>query len=369
MSTPRPCGAQALGDALSNASSAAWTAPAAAVEVARAARQVDCRWLLALYAVIPLSLAIIAIDVLLLEQAWLNSYLPSSPTNWAFWTVVFGLPHIVASLLTMADREYVAHYRHSLTRPLLIFACISVLGLAGPQPVSYQLLFGFVALYTAYHVLSQQLGLTLMMMNTAPSRVFKAWKWIALAAGVAIYLAVVREVGLGKVWLGSIHLSMYLDEFMAYVAGVLSAILVVLGVYVHRQSRTRIGRWYMWANVAMLGSIFWVNELGYTLFVVLIPRIIHDVTAFSVYITHDANRNRTEPRNAVYRAARFTRLPPIVLLPLLSIAIAYGLTVNEHYAPAAFVIFTITFLHYYFEGFIWRGPNPHRQNCSFRKEW
>ena len=370
MSTPRPFGTETVG-AFSNGSSSAWTASASAsaTAVAQAARQVDCRWLLALYAVIPLSLSIVAIDVLLLEQAWLDSYLPSYPTNWAFWTVIFGLPHIVASLITMADREYVAHYRHSLTWPLLFFASISVLGLAGPQPISYQLLFGLVALYTGYHVLSQQLGLTLMMMNMAPTRGFKAWKWVALVAGVALYLAVFRELGLGQVWLGSIYLSIYLDEFLAYLAGALSVVLVFLGVSLHRQSRTRVGRWYMWANVAMIGTVFWVNELGYTLFVVLIPRVIHDITAFTVYITHDSNRNRGEPKNAVYRAARFTRLPPIVLLPLLSIGIAYVLTINERYALAAIVITTITLLHYYFEGFIWRGPNPHRQQCSFRKEW
>ena len=364
MDTPRPFGAPILGDSLSNSGSSAWTAPASAASVAEAARQVDCRWLLALYAVIPLSLAVVAIDSLFLEQALLNSYLPSSPMNWAFWAVIFGLPHIVASLLTMADREYVAHYRRSLTWPLLIFAAISVLGIAGPQPLSYRLFFGVVAVYTAYHVLAQQLGLTLMMMNMAPSRAFKAWKWIALASGVSINLAVFHEIGLGQVWLGGI----YLDQFLAYLGGVLSVVLVFLGMYLHRQSRTRIGRWYMWANVAMLGSIFWVNELDYTLFVILIPRIVHDITAFSVYITHDTNRNRSEPRNAVYRAARFTRLPPMVLLPLLSIGIAYVLTINERYPLAAIVITTITFLHYYFEGFIWRGPNPHRQHCSFRKE-
>ena len=186
MNTPRPFGAPTLGDALSNAGSPAWAAPASASAVAEAARQVDCRWLLALYAVIPLSLAFVAIDSLFLEQALLNSYLPSSPTNWAFWAVIFGLPHIVASLLTMADREYVAHYRRSLAWPLLIFAAISVLGIAGPQPLSYRLLFFVVAVYTAYHVLAQQLGLTLMMMNMAPSRAFKAWKWIALASGISI---------------------------------------------------------------------------------------------------------------------------------------------------------------------------------------
>jgi hypothetical protein len=358
MNAPQPFVADAL-----SPSTSPWTSPTSGVAVAQEDRQVDCRWLLALYAVIPLSLLIVATDELLLDRT-LHSYLPSSPEYWAFWAVIFGLPHIVASLITMADREYIAHYRHSLTWPIVLFASISVLGIVGPQPYSYRLMFGIVALYTAYHVLAQQLGLTLMMMNTAPSRAFKVWKWTALAAGVALYLAVFRELGLGRIWLGSI----YLDQFLSHLGCALSAVLVILGMYVHRQSRTRMGRWYMWANVAMLGSVGWVNELGYTLFVILIPRIIHDITAFSVYVTHDTNRNRGEPRNVVYRLARMTRLPPMILLPVLSIAIAYGLTVNQHYPLAIVVITTVTLLHYYFEGFIWRGPNPHRRHCGFRRD-
>jgi hypothetical protein len=358
MHAPQPFVADALSPAASS-----WATEGSVAARVQEDRQVDCRWLLALYAVIPLSVLIVAVDAFLLDRT-LHGYLPSSPDYWAFWAVIFGLPHIVASMITMADREYIGHYRHSLTWPFVLFALVSVLGMVGPQPYSYRLLFGVLALYTAYHVLAQQLGLTLMMMNTAPSRAFKAWKWIALAAGVALYLAVFRELGLGRIWLGGI----YLDQFLAYVAGVLSAVLVILGVYVHRQSRTRVGRWYMWANVAMLGAIFWVNELGYALFVILIPRVIHDITAFSVYITHDTNRNRGEPRNAVYRLARVTRLPPIVLLPVLSIALAYGLTVNQQYPLAIVVITTLSFLHYYFEGFIWRGPNPHRRHCGFRKD-
>ena len=41
--------------------------------------------------------------------------------------------------------------------------------------------------------------------------------------------------------------------------------------------------------------------------------------------------------------------------------------VNVGGVLVAVVALTVTFLHYYFEGFIWRNPNPHRQHLAFRR--
>ena len=41
--------------------------------------------------------------------------------------------------------------------------------------------------------------------------------------------------------------------------------------------RHRIGVWYLWGNVLILSTA--IQEVGYASFVILIPRIIHDVTA------------------------------------------------------------------------------------------
>lgn len=352
--------------ALTVADRAAWK-PEESTPVAAPAletqRVVECRWLLALYAVVPISLAIVAIDVLLLDHAWQRAYLPPEPERWAFWTVVFGLPHIVASLLTMADREYLAHYRHSLLVPALAFLAISAAGYLGPQPISQSLLFVIIAVYTVFHVFAQQLGLTLMMMSMGPTRTYKAWKWLAIAAGLAIYVVLYGQAYLPpNVDLGVVNLAGVLDS----AAIALSVGVVALAIPLTRQARTRIGILYLWANVAMIVTACAINEIGYTLFVILIPRIIHDVTAFIVYITHDSNRNAAQPRNALYRLTG-GRIPPLVLLPAVSIAIAYVLTLNEHRVLVSVAILTISFLHYYFEGFIWRGSHPHRQYLSFRR--
>jgi hypothetical protein len=121
----------------------------------------------------------------------------------------------------------------------------------------------------------------------------------------------------------------------------------------------------MWSNVALLLSALLINHIGYTLFVILIPRVIHDLTAYTVYITHDRNRNRQGRINPLYRLTGGGRLSPLLLLPALSIAIAFVLSSHQHYPVISIAILTVSFLHYYFEGFIWRGPNPHRNYVNF----
>ena len=325
---------------------------------------IDCRWLLALYAVIPVSVLLVVTDAWLFEGRAVYQHIPTQPEYWPFWTVIFGLPHIIASLITMADREYLNHYRRTLLWPLLVFAGIATAGHIGPQPLSSNLLFLFLAFYTIYHVLAQQLGLTLMMMGTAPSRTYQLWKWLSVIAGLAIYINVYGERYLGNVWLANV-LSLY--DALTYTAALISAALIVLAIRLTPTSRHRIGVWYLWGNVALILSTLLIQEVGYSLFVILIPRVIHDVTAYIVYITHDRNRNKHEPIHSIYRLTSFTRLSPVILLPLMSIGVAFLLTSYHQYAVISILMLTVTFLHYYFEGFIWRGANPHRRYVNFRR--
>ena len=44
----------------------------------------------------------------------------------------------------------------------------------------------------------------------------------------------------------------------------------------------------------------------------------------------------------------------------MSVGIAYLLTSYQHYVLVSILVLTQSFLHYYFEGFIWRR-NPHRR--------
>lgn len=324
---------------------------------------VDCRWLLSLYAIVPLFGAIVIVDLIWLESNLLDNVLPSEPEHWPFWTVVAGTPHIIASALTMADREYLGHYRRVLFKPLLLFVVLATAGYLGPQPLSLNLLFVILAFYTIYHVLAQQLGLTLMMMGVPPSKLFLSWKWTAIFAAFAIYMIVYGQTRVGSLNLGPITLY----ELLAFVAAGLVAVMIVLALYLSQKSRYRIGTLYLWGNVALLVSVFLINEIGYTVFVIVMPQIIHDLTAYSVYITHDRNRNKGKPRNILYNLTRTFRLPAYLLLPLASLSIAYALTSNQNHTLIGITLVSISLLHYYFEGFIWRGNSPHKQHLGFRR--
>ncbi len=324
---------------------------------------IDCRWLLALYAVIPLSIALVALDVLLWNGWLLNEVLPDDPNDWPIWAVLFGLPHIIASMLTMADGEYLSYYRRTLLWPFCLFLFIAIAGHFGPQPLSYNLLFVFLAFYTIYHVLAQQLGLTLMMLGRRPDRLFTCWKWLAIMAGFAIYINVYGMRFLGD-W-ALLGINGY--QLMSLLAAGLCAGVLLLSWRLARLAKRGVGRWYLWANAAMLVSALVINEVGYTLFVILIPRVIHDLTAYSVYITHDRNRNRAGDGSWCYRLTHASGWSPFIVLPVSSLLVAYALNSYQHFAWINILILTLSFLHYYFEGFIWRGPNPHRQYVAFKR--
>lgn len=340
----------------------ATTTLAAAAVGGSTVRELNCRWLLALYALIPLSLLIVIVDKFWLD-GWFINQVPINPEHWPLWTLIFGLPHIIASLLTMVDRDYLTYYRKVLLWPLLLFAGISIAGHYGPITWSYQALFIFMAFYTVYHVLAQQLGLTLMMMGVPPSRTYKAWKWCSIVVAFQIYAMVYEPTVLSDINLGPVNLR----EVLAFATPLLTAAVVVLGLQLSRVSRSKIGTWYLWGNVALVVSTFLFFQSHYLFFVVLVPRVIHDVSAYMVYISHDSNRNRGQARNYLYRLVGFGRLPAILLLPAASVAIAYVMTTSQYMRWVSTAIFTVTFLHYYFEGFIWRGANPHRASVNFKR--
>ena len=67
------------------------------------------RLLLGLYAIIPIALAVVLLDVLILGDR-LQEMLPSRPEKIRAFTVFFMFPHIIASLLLYADARYLRRY-------------------------------------------------------------------------------------------------------------------------------------------------------------------------------------------------------------------------------------------------------------------
>ena len=318
--------------------------------------RVHSKVLFALYAIIPAVALLVIADTVWFDQGLKRHHLPSQPDEWAFWTVIFSMPHIVASVMMMADPEYLHAYGRRMVRPVVGIIAFAI---GAPFLLGTQAFFLIFAFYTMYHVLGQQFGLTLMMLGRKPDRWFSGWKWISVVASFLIYAAIFAAAFMEREVLGH-----SLTGWARYAAAALLVLATALAWRLSRESRTTIGRWYLWANVAMLGVCYWLWRMEYSLFVIVIPRIIHDVTAYAVYTVHDQNRNAISPKNWFYRATAFTRVPPLILCPVLSIFVAY-VALRNHLFFTSTLIYSLGLFHYYIEGFIWKRDSAHRQHVSF----
>ena len=323
------------------------------------------RGLLSIYAVIPLCLLAYAIDRGLLDGA-LHDALPRNPEHLFVYGLLFGWPHIVASnLILISNAEYRRAFRRRvLIASLVIVAFFGIGGVALPSVV----LSVVVATATVIHVFKQQIGI-----GTTHLRgwLYPAWGWTGIATGILLYNALYLEEDLARYQavLGTASLA-------------LAAVVLVLAAVCHRRITTALGRAFLWGNTAMVLATVAFHHAGYDFFALAIPRIIHDVTAFTFYVVHDHNKHRAAPSNALYRAA--ARLPGGVywLSPALAVALTFAL---EHWGDRAFDIVTahafadsfpqvmslgllsyLGMLHYYTESFTWRKGSPYRRYVSLR---
>lgn len=331
---------------------------------------ISLRRLLLLYLVVPLCLAVVAIDVVVLDGA-LRANLPRQPETYLLYELFLGWPHILASTIILAtNREYLGRYRHRL-----IVASAVIIGFfgIGEFTLPRNVLFLVAATATIIHVLKQQVGIgrgALRANDPETVRLYTRWGWTAIAAGIVLYNGLYLDV---------------FDPFKAWLvaaSAVLAVFTAVDALRIHRRTDARLGQAFLWANTSMVlvGVLFYAA--GYGIFAIVVPRVVHDLTAFAFYVAHDVNKHRDEPRNALHRAAR--RLPAGVywVTPALAIAIAYLLDqhgnavfhfvtrgVLEDAVPKAISLGLLGYLgmmHYYYESFTWKGDSPYRAHIAMR---
>jgi hypothetical protein len=294
--------------------------------------------LLALYAIVPLALAAVAVDLLAAGGA-LRLVLPAHPDQLVFFTLAFNLPHVVASHLILADAEYLRHYwRHLVGFGLALAVVTAALSWSAPA-----LLGALALLATLIHIIAQQTGLTGAQLRVG-GWTFDAWKWLTVAIGIAVYL---------------------LHPASLAIAAVLLLPWFLLAARLHLRSATAAGRRYLWANQALFTGMLALGALGYPLLALLMPRVVHDLTAFYVYGVHDHNRNRDGARNAFYRAAATLRVPTWIAGPL--VAVTLGVVIERLLPRSASLasVYVLSAFHYYFEAIVWRRGTPHREHVVF----
>ncbi len=305
------------------------------------------RLLAAFYLVVPLAIGGALLDGLVLGGS-MRAGLPLVPDELPYWTLLFNVPHVVASVLLLADREYLVYYRWHIAGALGGVAALTLLHASASMNVTMWI----AAAILSYHLVGQQVGIA-KMLGGCTSSLMTAWKGIGAAL---LLLATASQLDVMHLPEGFV-----LDEHQ--LGALLCLPLLYLGLRVWQKSKPGLGRLYVLGNQLMFLAFVPLAQTGYFFMAAVMIRVVHDLTAFSFYIVHDRNRHRTEDKNSLYRVFSVTRLPHWALLLGVSIGLGHLLTriePSELMHPVAM----ISMFHYCMEAMTWRRTGLHRRAVS-----
>ncbi len=330
---------------------------------------VSFRLLLCLYWIIPVTVALQVIDHWL-WQDYLRINLPSSPYHFVLFQILFGTPHIIASnILLVSNKEYLSHYRRHI---VMMTVAIAIAYVLGNMLLPYRLLYIFVAAWTVFHVLKQQYGIARGVCQL-PENVFKLLLFLSVLSGLAIYISIFLRSGL------TVEQTYWVKQL-----AMLGCLLLLVAAFAYQHLVTSsFGRWFYWANIFLVLTSFYLYLQQQYFMAILVPRFVHDATAYLFYGTHDFNKHNGKPLNFLYHTAARYHLHIFIVLPVISFALAFGLQaygdlavnwLTRHLIGVEFYkVITMGFLgylalmHYYMEGLTWQKDSPYRQYISFTK--
>ena len=328
---------------------------------------VSFRFLLSLYGIVPLCLLAVWLDQFGFHHA-LRDMLPSSPGHFLLFQVLFGTPHIIASnLLLFSHADYVLTFKNKLTVMTLFIALFFGVG---SLFIPYQTLYIISACWTVYHVLKQQHGIAKAVCRL-PNWAFYLQLWLSISAGIFIYMGIFlkNSLELGEA------------ELVLQIATVLTLALVISTVVCQKHVHSKLGVIFLWANTLLVVVSLFVYSQQYYFLAILMPRLVHDMTAYSFYVSHDVNRHGEVPENWLFKLSTRCHLPVALVLPLLSFLLTYLLqsygdewvnlilqtlfSTQIYKAVTLGLIGYLALMHYYTESFVWAAGSPLRRYIRF----
>ena len=330
---------------------------------------VSFRLLLGLYSIIPLCLVLQIFDGWF-WQGFLRENLPSKPTHFLLFQILFGTPHILAStILLVSNTDYLKFYQRNI---ILMTAAIAIVFGVGGLFIPYRVFYVLVAAWTVYHVLKQQHGVARGVCRLPPWA-FYLLLWLSVTAGLCVYIGIFLK--------GSLDAQQ--TEWIKQIAGLLCAGLVLSTIYCQRSVTTVFGKWFLWSNIFLVISSFYFYLQQYYFLAILAPRLVHDATAYVFYVTHDYNKHHNHPQNFIYRYAARCNVHVFIVLPVCSFVLAFVLqaygdnivnTITEYFfgveirkAITLGLLGYLALMHYYTEAFTWKQESPYRQFIAFSK--
>lgn len=328
---------------------------------------VSFRFLLSLYGIVPLCLLLLALDRWGFDFA-LRDWLPSSPGHFLLFQIFFGTPHIIASNLLLAThRDYLRQFKNKMLGMTLFI--IVFFGI-GSLFIPYRVLYVISACWTVYHVLKQQIGVAKAVCRL-PAWAFYLQLWLSVTAGCLIYLGVFMHNSLTEEQ----------AQWVLWFATALTMALLLATAAMQRYTVSGSGLVFLWANTLLVAASWLVYVEQYYFLAILMPRLVHDITAYSFYVAHDINRHGRQAENGLFRLTNACQIPPALVLPLLSFSLTYLLQVygNDAVNFIAQTLFNteinkavtlgligyLALMHYYTEAFVWSAGSPLRRYIRF----
>ena len=276
-----------------------------------------------------------------------------------FLTAVLTFPHIIASLMGFADREYLSFYKKPLLKGIAIslgiaFGCKLLID--GPT------ILVIVALYSIYHNIMQQFGIAAMMLKRKQTKTYTFMKWmLVIPSGLAFMLIMLPFIP---------EIADLQQPFMQIVAITLGiATLLAVGYYFQIRKEPdipTIGLQYFIGNIIWMHISYMLIIYDYGLMAILLSRIIHDFTAYWIYMIHDQNRNGKDAHNILYILPKKLGLKPFYMhVPIAIIISTCLISFQSHVDFMAVLISAFNLMHYYIEGHTWKRGTIHRQHAPF----
>lgn len=306
-------------------------------------------WILSIFLIIP-AVAIFGAWDMYFNNKQLLPYLRFDSLFLPLYLLIFELPHVLASFFGFFQKEYVRHYQRHLFLglPLVLTGFVLVLG------INFYTAFLIYLIATLYHVIRQQAGIAHFF--GVPKNCWHWWWTWFLIVGLAGVYIIMQPNFLAEELQSPLLILVQVTLVLA--AGTTLKLIL--------ETKSSSGVLYVLATLLMAFVSYWMLISGYEFLSVLVVRVIHDVTAFLFYITHEVNSNYHSVKNYLYRYIPLMPWALVLLVPLSAVLIGFAFrAVFEDPIWLFGIVMIVSLAHYYLESIIWKRDGLHREHIRF----
>lgn len=333
------------------------TARPNSIELASTAR-VSENFLTWLYMLIPLGLLLLSADHWLFSS-FFKTHLPADPEENVYFTILFVSPHILWSLISASEKNYLKHLISAVRWHYWLFNLVLPLTLLTFFGKPYFLVCqAFISLR---HVFFQQFGVSRMLLRSKPSShagLTTALEYLIVLSAIVFFFQYLFLDDDHTFWVAKLIDRLLVNSKFFVTTSILLTVAVMFLNIRNIISARLIPRLNYLGSLALAPFFAVCFSLGYTFIGILVLRLVHDLTAMSFYYVHDVNRNQEGRKNFFYSFRLLRWLPIPILAPLLAIALAHAVIGLSDFYWIGLLSILLELLHRLIEGVCWKKGSP-----------